>query len=170
MAAKTGQTRPEAGKVPLKPAIEVLLLYEDLGTALRAKLSLDRLSVHLGAETGISTRVWRLDLLSHPLLAEQAVMEAVAAHVIILSLRGRRHIRTEVRTWLDRWLDRKEDRSYALAALLDAETGSPRSLDPAISYLRGIAKTARADLFCSSGEAPARFFTQPFADTTSAFC
>ncbi len=170
MAAKTGQMKPEAGKVPLKPAIEVLLLYEDLGTALRAKLSLDRLSVHLGAETGISTRVWRLDLLSHPLLAEQAVMEAVAAHVIVLSLHGRTRMWTEVCTWLNRWRERKEDRSYALAALLDAETGSPGSADPAISYLKHIAKTAGADLFCSSGQAPARLLTQPFADTPSVLC
>lgn len=170
MAAKTGQTRPEPGKVPLKPAIEVLLLYEDLSTALRAKLSLDRLSLHLGAEAGISTRLWRLDLLSQPLLAEQAVIEAVAAHVIVLSLHGCPHIRTEVRNCLNRWLEHKADRPYALAALLDAETGSPGSPGSAISYLKGIAKTAGADLFCSSGQAPARLLTQPFADAPSAFC
>ncbi len=170
MAAKTGQTQPEAGEVPVKPVLEVLLLYEDLGTALQAKHSLDRLPLHLGAEAGISTRLWRLDLLSQPLLAEQAVIEAVAAHVIVLSLHGRTHIRTEVRNWLDRWLEHKEDRPYALAALLDAETGPPGSPNPAVAYLKRIAKTAGADLFCSFDQAPARRLTQPFADTTSAFC
>jgi len=97
-------------------------------------------------------------------------MEAVAAHVIVLSLHGRTRMWTEVCTWLNRWLERKEDRSYALAALLDAETGPPGSPNPAVAYLKRIAKTAGADLFCSFGQAPAQLLTQPFADTTSAFC
>jgi hypothetical protein len=154
MAGIAVEAEPEAGEVPVKSALEVLLLYEDLSTALRARHSLDRLPGQLGGETGLNTRMWRLDLLRQPLLAEQAAIEAAAADVIILSLHGRTALRAEARNWLTRWLDRKEDRPYALAALLDAETATPHGRNPVVAYLKRVATTAGADLFCGCGRVP----------------
>ena len=154
MAAKVVQAQPEAGKPPVKPVLDVLLLYEDLGTALRARHSLDRLPGQLGGETGLNTRLWRLDLLGQPLLAEQAAIEAAAADVIILSLHGRKELRAEARNWLSRWLDHKEDRPYALAALLDPEPAQPPGDNPVVVYLKRVAKAAHADLFCGFCNAP----------------
>ena len=141
-------------KAPVKPVLDVLLLYEDLGTALRAKHSLDRLPGHLTAEAGLGTRVWRLDVLSEPLLAEQAAVEGAAADVIILSLHGRNELRAEARAWLSRWLHHKENRPYALAALLDPEPAHPARDNPVMAYLRRFAQAAHADLFCGFCDAP----------------
>jgi hypothetical protein len=155
MAAKAGCAGPEGGEAPVKPVLDVLFLYEDLGTALRAKHSLDLLPGQLGAGAGWNTRLWRLDLLREPLLAEQAAVEGAAADVIILSLRGRRELRAEARDWLSRWLDYKEDRPYALAALLDPEPAHARRDNPVVAYLKRVAEAARADLFCGFCHAPA---------------
>ncbi len=156
MAAKAGRAQPRVHEAAAKPALEVVLLYEDLNTALRAKRSLDRLPGQLGRETRLNTRLWRLDLLSQPLLAEQAALEAAAADVIILSLHNRGPLQAEMCGWLDRWLDHKADRPCALAALLDAEPAQAGSRNPVVSYLEQVAETAGAELFWGSCQAPGR--------------
>jgi len=150
MASKAVRADSKGGNAPVRPVLEVLLLYEDLGTALRAKRSLDRLPGQRGAQTGLHTRLWRLDLLRQPLLAEQAAIEAAAADVIILSLRRRKHLQAEVRNWLNRWLDHREDRPYALAVLLSGEPARAGSRSPVVAYLQRVAETAHANLFCES--------------------
>jgi hypothetical protein len=154
MAAEAMRAGPEGTKTPVKPRLDVLLLYEDLGTALRAKHSLDLLPGQLSTEAGWGTRLWRLDLLGEPLLAEQAAIEAAAADVIVLSLHGRTALRAEARDWLSRWLHHKEDRPYALAALLDPEPALPGSDNPVVDYLKRVAEAAHADLFCGFSDAP----------------
>jgi hypothetical protein len=169
MAAKTVRAEPEATEAPVRPVLEVLLLYEDLGTAIRARHLLDRLPGQLGRETDFNTRLWRLDLLGQPLLAEQAAIEAAAADVIILSLHGRGDLPTDVRNWLNRWLDHKEDRPYALAASLDAEPTEARDRNPLVDDLRQFAASAGVDLFFGVGRTLVPS-TQPFTDSPSAFC
>jgi hypothetical protein len=154
MSVRALRASLKEAEVPVKPALEVLLLYEDLGTALRAKQSLDLLPGQFGAATALGTRLWRLDLLGEPLLAEQAAIEAAAADVIVLSLHGGTALRAEVCHWLSRWLDLKEDRAYALAALLDPEPAQPGSNNPVVAYLKRIAETGNADLFCGFSDAP----------------
>ena len=129
------------------PRLDVLLLYEDLGTALRAKQSLDLLPGRLGVEAGCGLRLWRIDLLDEPLLAEQAAIEAAIADVIVLSLHGCTALRPAVCQWLNRWLDHKEDRAYAFAALLDPEFAEADSGNPVIAHLKRIAEQAHAELF-----------------------
>jgi hypothetical protein len=150
MSVRALRVSPEEAEVPVRPALEVLLLYEDLGTALRAKRSLDLLPSQLGAPAALDTRLWRLDLLGEPLLAERAAIEAAAADVIILSLHGHTALRAEVRHLLRRWLDHKEDRPYALGALLDPEPAQLGSDNPVVAYLKRVAEAAHAELFCGS--------------------
>jgi hypothetical protein len=154
MAAEAVQAGVGQGGVPVRSELNVLLLYEDMGTALRAKQALDLLSDRLGATAGFCARLWRLDLLGEPLLAEQAAIEAAAADVIVLSVHGRNGLRAEARGWLTRWLAHKAVRPYALAALLDPEPAQPGSVPPVLAYLKRIAEVAHADLFYGSCAAP----------------
>ena len=154
MVARAVRAVPGGDKTPVKPKLDVLLLYEDLGTALRATRSLDLLPGQLGVEAGWSTKLWRLDLLSVPLLAEQAAIEAAAAEVIILSLHGHTALRAEVCHWLRRWLDHKKDRPYALAALLDPEPCRPDIDKPVVAYLKRFTEAANADLFFGFHQVP----------------
>jgi len=154
MRAKSVRAGPHESDATLKPVLDALLLYEDIGTALRAKHSLDLLPTPFITEAVWRTNLWRLDLLGEPLLAEQAAIEAAAADVIILSVRGRNEPRAEVRDWLSRWLDHKEDRPYALAALLDPEPAHRGSDNPVVVYLKRVAEAAHADLFCGFCNVP----------------
>lgn len=154
MAVKVAHAQPDAGEVPVKPVLGVLLLYEDLGTALRARQSLDLLARQLGADMSFNNWLWRLDLLGEPLLVEQAAVEAAAADVIFLSLHGRKELRAEVCNWLSRWLDHKEDRPYALAALLDPDLSPPGGGNRVLAYLQEVAATAGADLFYGACPVP----------------
>jgi hypothetical protein len=160
----------ERGEAAVKPVMDVLLLYEDLGTALRAKQSLDLLSGQFCAAAGWGTRLWRLDLLGEPLLAEQAAIEAAAADVIILALHGRNELRAEARDWLSRWLHHKENRPYALAALLDPEPARPVSDNPVVDYLKRVAEAANADLFFGSCNAPVPKPGTSWCETTERSC
>jgi len=154
MAARAIRTGLDEGRGTAKMAVEVLLLYEDVSTALRAKHSLDLLPIPFITEAGLSTKVWRLDLLGEPLLKEQAALEAAAADLIVLSVHGRDELRAEAREWLNRWLDHKADRPYALALLLDPETAAAGPDNPVVEYVKAIASAAGADLFCSFCQVP----------------
>ena len=154
MGAIAARANSEGDAAPVKPVLEVLVLYEDLATALRAKQSLDRLPGRSGITGGLVTRLWRLDLLGEPLLAERSAIEAAAADVIIVSLHGRKALRAEARHWFCRWLDHKEDRPYALAAFLDPEPAQAGGDNPVLAYLKCVAAAAGADLFCGSSPVP----------------
>ena len=154
MRAKVVRAGLHESDAPVKAVLNALLLYEDFGTALRARHSLDLLPTSFITEAGWCTNLWRLDLLSEPLLAEQAAIEAAAADVIILSVRGRNEPQAEVRDWLSRWLNHKEDRPYALAVLLDPESAQRGSDNPVVGYLKRVAEAAHADLFCGFCNVP----------------
>jgi len=154
MQANAGPYLSEAGKTALMPAPNVLILYEDLGTGLRAKHSLELLPDQFPADARCSTTLWRLELLSDPLLAEQAALEAAAADVIILSVHGRRELPAEVRQWLNGWLAHKEPRPYALGVLLDSVEANQGSDNPVVGYMQQVAAAAGADLFYGFSEAP----------------
>jgi hypothetical protein len=154
MAGKAVRAGPDEGQTPVKSTLEVLLVYEDFATALRAKHSLDLLPLPLITDAVLSTRVWRLDLLGVPLLREQAALEAAAADLIIMSLHGRDELLADAREWLSRWQIQKEDRPYALAVLLDPEPDNSSTDHPVLAYMRGVATAASADLFYSFCQAP----------------
>jgi hypothetical protein len=148
MKANGAQPGFEPSAAPVGLGLQVLLLYEDLATALRATQSLDRLPAQLGGMAKLVTRPWRLDLLREPLLAEQAAIEAAEADVILLSVHSGGELRAEARDCLTRWLDHKEDRPYSLAALLDQELTQPGVNNPVAAYLRLVARVASAEFVC----------------------
>jgi hypothetical protein len=154
MAAETVRADPESKDPPVKELLEVLVLYEDLGTALRAKRSLDLLPEQLAGEVGRGTRLWRLDLLRQPMLAEQAAIEAAAADLIILSLHSRPELPGKLQNWLNRWRDLKEHRPYALAALLDPQPVHRADENPMMARLKQFAAAADTDFFCGFCDGP----------------
>jgi len=134
--------------------LDVIILYEDFGTGLRAKRSLDLLPGHLRANAKLSTRLWRTELLSDPFLCEQAAREAAAADVVILSMHGQGALPVEVQAWLSCWLRHKEKRPYALGVLLDPAEVKQGGENAVVGYMQRLAATAQVDLFYGFSEAP----------------
>lgn len=134
------------------PEVNVMLLYEDAETGLRAKLSLAVVQEHGFLKTGFRTKLWRRDLLRAEWLREQAAKEAAAADVIIVSMHGEQDLPGEVTDWLTRWLEHKTDRPCALGVLLDGSAARCHT-NPITRYLEGVAAEAGADLlwgFCET--------------------
>lgn len=135
------------------PTLDVFILYEDFGTGLRAKRSLDLLPNRFTGHTPLTTKLWRIELLSDPLLGEQAIVEASAADVMILSVHGRGELPDGVCKWLSGWLSRREKQPCALGVLLDAGDLDQGRKSPVISYMQRVAAAAQADLFYGFSEA-----------------
>lgn len=136
-----------SGQSPAAHQLDVLILYEDFGTAVRAKQALDLLPDPASADSGLSTRLWKLELLSEPLFQEQAAIEAAAADVIVLSVHGHVALPAAAVGWMHRWLDHKERRPYALCVLLDAAAAGQGADNPVVGCVRKVADAAGADLF-----------------------
>lgn len=150
----TAQVASAGAETVILPLVNVTILYEDFGTGLRAKRSLDLLPAHLGAKAQLSTRLWRTQLLADPLFSEQAAREAAAADVIIISLHGQSPLSAAVRTWLDSWLHYKQPRPYALGVLLDPAQINQGGQNPVAGYLQQLAAIAGVDLFYGFSEPP----------------
>ena len=153
MRARVERELSVKAETPILPFLNVLILYEDFGTGLRAKRSLDLLPKRLAANATLSTKLWRIELLADPLFGEQAALEAAAADVIILSVHGRRGLPDPVRKWLNGWLVHKEPRPYALGVLLDSMEASQGNENPVVASMQRVAADAGADLFYGFAEA-----------------
>ena len=159
-------SRLEAGDPDLgsKPVVNVMLLYEDAETGLRAKLSLAVVQKRGLLETGFRTKLWRRDLLRAEWLREQAAKEAAAADVIIVSMHGEEQdLPGEVTDWLTRWMGHKTDRPCALGVLLDG-SAAKRPASPITRYLQGVAQAAGADLLWGFCETTGRGFERRSAN------
>jgi len=149
---QSGAAGSKGGYAPAKSALKVLVLYEHLGTALRAKRSPRPFAGQRGAQTGLHTRLWRLDLLP-PALAGGASGHrgARGGRDHLVPPQAQAFCRPKCANWLNRWLDHKEDRPYALAVLLSGQNQlAPASRSPVVAYLQRVAETAHANRFCES--------------------
>jgi hypothetical protein len=140
----------------LVAGLDGLILYEDVGTGLRAKQALDLGPGRFGPDApwGWRLKLWKLELLGEPVVCERSAMEGATADVIILSVHGQTGVPPTVRDWLERWLRHKQDRPYALGVLLDAEEATQGGENPVVAYCMKIAAGAGADLFCGFCDAP----------------
>lgn len=146
----------EQAEPPFLAGLDGLILYEDVGTGLRAKRALDLVPGRFGldAQWGWRLKLWKLELLDEPVVCERVAMGGATADVIILSVHGQAGVPRAVRDWLERRLRYKQDRPYALGVLLDAEGAAQGSENPVVAYCMKIAAGAGADLFCGFSDAP----------------
>jgi hypothetical protein len=104
---------------PLK--LNVLLVFEDLTTGLRAKEAFDQTMLGLAVDTDVHINAWRFELLREPPLHQQAVNEAAEAEIVFVSAHGAEELPMTVRLWFEQWLAVKREEPRALVVLLDAE-------------------------------------------------
>ncbi len=154
MASRFSENAPWTRTPAVPSTLDVLILYKDLGTALRAKRLLDLLPDKFRADTDLSTKLWRVDLLTDPLLRERAAIEAAASDVIILSLHGAGGLPAPVTDCLGRWLNHKPDRPCAVGLLLDPEPAAAGASNATIMAVERIAEAGHADLFYGFCEVP----------------
>ena len=128
----------------------VVVAYEDIHAARRAKELCDRLRCRLGRPFDFETHLWRFDVLRIPQLEETAVSDAVQAPLIIYATRGDGSLPPETQSWTELWLSRRLARKGALVLLVEPMRQLNRIEDsPQYEYLQKIAHRARMEFFAS---------------------
>jgi hypothetical protein len=133
--------------------LNVLLVYEDLGTGLRARWAFEQTARQLEGEAGFNVNLWKFDLLREPVLFQRAVNDAAKADIVFLSAHGHGVLPVAVDLWLKRWLERRGGEPCALVVLLDDVAGDNATADQALQALQATALAGGVQVFLNAGEA-----------------
>ncbi len=125
--------------------LDVIILYEDLVTGLRAKETIDRIARQLEMDAEFTINLWRFELLRSPGVRRRVVREARQASLILFSAHGREDLPAEVKQWIEEWREQQQSDYCAFVVLLDA---CEKQVDnPVLTYLERTATEAKLGLF-----------------------
>jgi hypothetical protein len=144
-------------------AFKVVIAYENLAGAVRAKEMSERLATELESKCDS----WKFELLAHPGLRQHAAQDAAEADMIIIALRGGGSLPEHVNEWIHAWAPVKRDSPTILVALLDEvddQTGadvddydradSEAPLPDNFQYLRYVAEQRGMDFLSNLDHVP----------------
>jgi len=148
------------GKEPMTAAreertwLEVMLMYEDFSTGLRARREFDAVASLLKLEVDFRVNFWRFDLLREPVLFDWATEEAAQADMVFLSAHGPNDLPAAIDFWLQRWLARRIGEPCALSVVLDHSARDTVATNRLLEELRAMAGPAGVDVFLGAADAP----------------
>ena len=105
----------------------VVIMYEDFGTGMRAKKGLDYVAVELGNNLEFKHSIWRLDILQDPKLNVLAAPALAEADLLIISLRGEGQLPAKIRALIAERLAQTVNHECALVALFEGAATATRS-------------------------------------------
>jgi hypothetical protein len=152
-ALKTGN-RGGAPAREARPGLDVLLMYEDLSTGLRARRLLDEVVTSLNLEVDFQANLWRFDLLGEPALLELAADEAAKADIVFVSAHGQHDLPAAIHLWFKQWLARKGREPCALAVVLDPSTKEAPARNRILEALGAVGGPAGVEVFVHAAVAP----------------
>jgi hypothetical protein len=97
--------------------MRALIIYDDLAYATEAEATLHRAAGRADANLRWTIRYWQFDALRLPLAADEALMEASDAHLIVLAGRRAQSLPAWLRDWLEDWATRRQIADAALAVV-----------------------------------------------------
>lgn len=133
-------------------AFNVVVAYDDVAMGVRAKHVLDSVTRTLEPDCYPVVNIWKFSMLHQPGLADSAVLEAVAAHMIILALCEDDGMSPETKAWIETWLLRRASTAGALILLLDPAANSSTDASPTHCYLLDVGKRGNLDVFALRDE------------------
>jgi hypothetical protein len=145
---------PPAGPASLTPAesgkSNILLVYEDLPTGLRAKEVMDRIVRQLGSVGELRPRLFRFNLMRVPGFAEWTTKEREQVDLVVLSAHGGR-LPEEVVAWLNLWFRGNPQRRLMLVIVFDAAAKLQPEAARALADLSLQAREAGVNVLTSLG-------------------
>jgi hypothetical protein len=105
----------------------VVIMYEDFGTGMRAKKGLDYVAEELGNNLEFRHSMWRLDILQDPKLNVLAAPALAEADLLIISLRGEGQLPAKIRALIAERLAQTVNHECALVALFEGAATATRS-------------------------------------------
>jgi hypothetical protein len=134
-------------------SINVVMVYEDFATGLRAKRLYDDLCRQLETECKLNQSMWKFDVLTIPRLGEAAAEEAAEANMVIVSMHGDDDLPAKVKAWMETWIREKTTSGGALVLLCD-ESEKESQADAVQDYLRRVADRSGLSFFADPVRLP----------------
>jgi len=133
--------------------LELLLIYEDVSTALRAKSAVDHVLDGPEARANCHIHAWKMDMLRHPECIEQAGRHALASDIIVLATHGTQNsLDAEVALRLNDWVSVQRDSPCALIISLDSEAQRGPGQNRELTELCSAARRYGMTVIYQSGE------------------
>jgi hypothetical protein len=132
-------TAPETERM-----LNVALVYQDTLSLKWATQVCDQLAQRVGKES-VRRTWWEISRLSDPGMLEDAVLSAMQADVIIVSVYDAEELPFALCVWISIWLSRRTPSAGALVALISLPEQPDSQTFRAQNYLRAVARTARMD-------------------------
>ena len=95
--------------------MNAMIVYDEGSRAHEASALLKRASDRADEATQWSFNVWRVDLLEHPLLAEEALAHGLEAHLLVLAVAPQMELPPSLLKWLETWAVHRRVGDAALA-------------------------------------------------------
>lgn len=104
--------------------MKALIIYDDFAVAKTASAALQRATYHADVTVHWNISPWRADMLKLQSVAEEALMAAIDAHLIVLAGRCARSLPGWLKDWLERWAARRQIHDVALAVIGDGNAAA----------------------------------------------
>jgi len=130
-----------------RPKFNVVVIYEDRGTARRAKYFYENLVHELKGECDFNLELWNFQVLAISEIGNSAARIAAQADFLILSLHGKSGLPAEIREWIETWARLIADSNAALIALVDEPQTRDCTAASTLACLRSAAEKAGIDFF-----------------------
>ncbi len=122
-----------------KQTIDVVMVYQDFATGLRAKRLYDNLCRQLEPECELNQSMWKFEVLAIPRIGAVAAEEAAEADLVIISMHGDLELPGKVKAWLETWVGDKSNPNGALVAVFDDSEDAGGQVASVQASLRQIA-------------------------------
>jgi hypothetical protein len=132
------------------PTMKALILYNDFASAAKANAALQRSAQNVDPATRWDVKPWRVDMLRFPPTAEEALIEAIDAHLIVFAGGGAQALPFWLLNWLEHWAKCRRIDGASLAAIDSKRSGTFAT--PAASELASFAKRHGLSFIPSEGE------------------
>jgi hypothetical protein len=97
--------------------MKTLIIYQDFAFAVKANAALQHAAQYSDIRVQWNIRPWRVDLLKFPLAAEEALADALDAHLIVFGSRCAHSFPFWLENWLEQWAKCRQIKDVALAVI-----------------------------------------------------
>lgn len=105
--------------------MKALIIYDDFASGVKASTAMHRAAYRAKVRVRLDIKPWRVDVLKLPLAADEALMEAVDADLIVLAGPGAPLLPVWIKEWLECWGIRRQTRESALVVICAKAGGKP---------------------------------------------
>jgi hypothetical protein len=110
--------------------MKATIIYDDFDSAAKANTTLQHSAHKADFAVQWNIRPWRVDLLKFPPTADEALTEALDAHLIVFAGRSAQSLPFWLERWLEQWAKYRRIKDAALAVV---SAGSAKALSSALA-------------------------------------